>query len=202
MDRVEAEKALALLRTVVRQARDDSALQRWGVIWMLHAFTNAGGFVATNLLLVHGVERRLVYAAMWTAIVLVNIASIFVLRRRRTGAATFIETMLWSIWLTFIGAVILLALVNELMGMPLFGLGPVIGILSAMGFAMMGAVMGRRWYLGTLLFAVASLAMAAVPRWQFALLGAVWGVGQLGAGIWLEAERRRQREAPARAHLV
>ena len=50
MDREEATRALELLRQVVTQARDDTALQNWGRIWMIHAFTNGGGFVATNLL--------------------------------------------------------------------------------------------------------------------------------------------------------
>ena len=44
MDRAQAVEALELLRRVVGQARDDTTLQNWGVIWMLHGFTNGLGF--------------------------------------------------------------------------------------------------------------------------------------------------------------
>ena len=44
MNREEATQALELLRSVVSQARDDTALQNWGVIWIVHAVTNGAAF--------------------------------------------------------------------------------------------------------------------------------------------------------------
>ena len=38
MDREQAVEALQLLRRVVGQARDDTTLQNWGVIWMVHGY--------------------------------------------------------------------------------------------------------------------------------------------------------------------
>jgi hypothetical protein len=192
MDREEASRALELLRTVVGQARDDTAMQNWGTIWIVHAFTNAGGFIATNLLLLHGFSARLTYVVMWAGIIGFNLGAIALLKSRRAGARTFVENQIWAIWSTFIGATALTALVNDLMGLPRFGLGPVIAILSAVGFASMGAVIGRRWWIGCAVFAAAAMAMAALPRWQFAILGVVWGVAQLAGGIWLSVERRKR----------
>src|SRR5262245_15733375 len=192
MDRDEAQKALELLKSVVAQARDDTVLQNWGRIWILHAFTNGGGFIATNLLIWRGVESRLVYCLLWLAIVVVNIGTIFVLKTRRSGAKSFIEAQIWSIWLTFIGAVVMLGVVNQLMGMPILALAPVIAILSAVGFASMGAVMGRRWYLGTVIFGGVAPLMALYPNGKFLILGVVWGLAQLVGGIWLESERKRR----------
>jgi hypothetical protein len=197
MDREEATKALELLRQVVTQARDDSAMQKWGVIWILHAFTNAGGFIATQVLIWRGVRERWPFVAMWAGILAFNIGSIFVLKARRAGARSFVENQIWAIWLTFIGAVGLLALVNDLMGQELFFLGPVVGVLSAVGFSSMGAVIGSRWYAGTAIFSVASVAMALLPELQFIILGAVWGIAQLAGGIWLEWERRRRLSGQA-----
>lgn len=54
MNRDEAFEALEYLRRVVKETRDDSALQNWGVIWMVHAFTNGAGFALTGWLLDHG----------------------------------------------------------------------------------------------------------------------------------------------------
>jgi hypothetical protein len=202
MDREEASRALELLRTVVSQARDDTAMQNWGPIWIVHAFTNAGGFIATNLLLLHGYASRWPYVAMWSGIISFNLLTIGALKRRRAGARTFVENQIWAIWSTFIGATALTAIVNDLMGLPRFGLGPVIAILSAVGFASMGAVIGRRWWLGCAIFAGTAMAMAALPRWQFALLGVVWGVAQLAGGIWLIAERRKRLSSGAQLARV
>ena len=199
MNRDEATRALELLRTVVGQARDDTALQNWGVIWIVHAITNGAAFSTTQLLLWKGFQSRWPYILLWTLVVVCNIGLILLLKARRTGTKTFIENQIWSIWLSFIGAVMLTAVVNDLMGLRLLALGPVISILSAFGFSMMGAIMGRRWYLGTAIFGAASLAMAWWPRGQYFLLGGVWCVAQLVGGVWLERDKRRRGDG---AHLV
>jgi hypothetical protein len=199
MNREEATRALELLKTVVGQARDDTALQNWGVIWIIHAVTNGVAFSSTQLLLWRGHTARWPFILLWTVTLVLNIGLILVLKARRTGAKTFIENQIWSIWLSFIGAVMLLAVVNDLLGLRLLALGPVIAILAAFGFSMMGAIMGRRWYLGSLLFGLASLIMAALPHLQYLLLGAIWCVAQLVGGVWLEMDKRRR---PAGAHLV
>jgi hypothetical protein len=190
MNREEATRALEVLRAVVSQARDDTALQNWGVIWILHGITNGAGFIATNYLFLRGIEEPWPYAAMWGVILTVNIGSIFLLKKRRAGARSFVETQIWSIWLTFIGAVILLSILNHVMGLRAFYLGPVIGVLAAAAFSMMGALMGRRWYFATAVFSLAAICMAILPRVQFLVLGIVWGIAQTAAGIRLQRERQ------------
>lgn len=199
MNREQATQALELLRSVVSQARDDTALQNWGVIWIVHALTNGAAFSTTQILLWRGFQVRWPFIALWSLTLVVNIGVIFLLKARRAGAKTFIESQIWSIWLTFIGAVMLTAVVNDLLGLKLLVLGPVIAILSAFGFSMMGAIMGRRWYLGSLVFGGSSLVMAALPRFQYLILGGVWCVAQLIGGIWLEADKRKRGKTP---HLV
>jgi hypothetical protein len=198
MDRDEASRALELLRSVVSQARDDTALQNWGIIWILHGVTNGAAFVATNLLLWRGHLDHFPYVALWAAVITLNIGAIFVLKTRRTGARSFIENQIWAIWLTFIGAVVLTDFVNILLHLPVLTLGPIMAVLSAVGFSSMGAIMGRRWFLGTALFAATAVAMALKPAWQFVILGAVWGAAQLTGGIWLELEKRQRLAAGAR----
>ena len=65
MDRAQAVEALELLRRVVGQARDDTTLQNWGVIWMLHGLTNGLGFVGTNLLMWRGYDTPWAYVMLW-----------------------------------------------------------------------------------------------------------------------------------------
>ncbi len=197
MDREEATQALELLRRVVSQARDDTTLQNWGVIWMFHGVTNAVGFIATNLLMWRGHVEPWPYVVMWGGILTVNIVSIFLLKSNSAGARTFIENQIWLIWLSFIVAVVLTALVNHLSGFKVFTLGPIVGVLSAFGFAMMGGVMGKRWFWGTVIFGVAAIAMALAPGWQFIILGATWGVLQVGAGVFLHRAKLHRLAAGA-----
>jgi hypothetical protein len=192
MERNEAQEALALLRKVVDRARDDSALQNWGIIWMLHGFTNGGGFLATDVMLARGILDWRHYAAMWTAIVALDLGIVFALRRR-AGTRSFVDRAIWATWSAFIGAVILLAVLNQMLGLAVGFLAPVVALMAAMGFSTMGAVISRGWYGLAALFAVASLVMAvpAARSCQFLILGVLWGSSQFGAGVVLERAKRR-----------
>src|SRR5262249_5570374 len=104
MNREEASQALELLKRVVSQARDDTALQNWGTIWVLHGFTNSIAFVATNLLLRSGHATPLPYAVLWTAVLVFNLATIFLLKSGSSGVRSFVENQIWMIWSTFVVA--------------------------------------------------------------------------------------------------
>jgi hypothetical protein len=204
MDRQEAIEALELLRKVVGQARDDTTLQNWGVIWMVHGVVNAGAFAATSVLMWRGYDSPWHYLALWGAVLCFNIPSIFLLKSRTAGARTFVENMIWLIWTTFIATVGLTGLANHLSGFKVFTLGPSIGILSAFAFSMMGGLMGKNWFLIAGVFALASLAMALLPDWQFVILGSVWGFCQFAAGLLMDRARRRRLGtlSPPEARLV
>jgi hypothetical protein len=192
MDREEATQALELLRKVVSQARDDTTLQNWGLIWMVHGVTNGAGFTATNVLMWKGYMTIWPYVALWACVLTLNFGAIFLLKSKSAGARTFIETQIWVIWLSFIGAVVLTALVNHLSGFKVFALGPIVSVLSAFGFAMMGGVMGKRWFWGAAIFGAATLAMALAPEWQFIILGGTWGIAQFAAGVLLHRAKLRR----------
>lgn len=192
MERNEAQEALALLRKVVDRARDDSALQNWGIIWMLHGLVNGGGFLATDVMLSKGMTDWRPFAAMWTAIVALDLAIVFALRRK-AGTRSFVDRAIWATWSTFIGAVILLAILNQMLGLAVGFLAPVVAVMAAMGFSTMGAVISRRWYGLAALFAVAGFVMALPPArdCRFLILGVLWGSSQFGAGVVLERAKRR-----------
>ena len=192
MERNDAAETLALLRKVVDRARDDSALQNWGLIWKLHAFTNGGGFIATNVMLRKGIADQTPFAIMWTCIVALNIGLIFALRRK-AGTRSFVDRAIYSTWTTFIAAVILLAFLNQLLGLAVGFLAPVVAVMASMGFCTMGAVIGRGWFLPAALFALASVVMALpdVRQYQFIILGVLWGGCQFTAGVVLDRAKRR-----------
>lgn len=192
MERNDAAEALALLRRVVDRARDDSALQNWGLIWKVHALTNGGGFVATNVMLRHDASDWRPFAVMWSCIVAFNVALILLLRRK-AGTRSFVDRVIWSVWSTFILSVILLAILNQMLGLAVGFLAPVVAVLAAMGFSTMGAIIGRGWYVPAVLFATASAVMAlpAARPYQFLILGVLWGGCQFLAGVILDRAKRR-----------
>lgn len=196
MNREEATQALELIRRVVGQARDDTALQNWGVIWMLHALTNGGGFVATDWLWMQGHRGPGPYALLWSGLLAFNLLSIFFLQRGQTaGVRSFIERQIWSIWSTFVVGMVLLALLNYLLGLDRLFMPSVACLLFASAFSVMGALMGRVWYAAAAFFALAALGMTRVPEYSFTLLGALWFAVQFGGGLSLHVARRRRLAA-------
>jgi hypothetical protein len=196
MNREEANQALDLIRRVVAQARDDSALQNWGIIWMLHAFTNGGGFAATHWLWTQGHRTPGPYALLWAVVLTFNIVSIFVLKRGQTaGARSFIERQIWAIWTTFIAGMVLVALINWLLGLDRLFLPAVACVLFGTAFSMMGALMGRIWFAVAAAFALAALGITQVPDHAFNILSAVWFVTQFGGGFALHRARVRRLAA-------
>jgi hypothetical protein len=191
VDREEAQRALAVLRRVVDQAKDDTALQNWGLIWIVQGFLNGAGFIATHVLLGKGYEDPLPFVILWTVIIGGDLLARLLLRRGRAGVRSFVETQMFAIWTAFIGAVSLVAVLNHAMGLRTFFLGPVIGALMAMAFAIMASQVGWRWLVVAGVFAVTSVVMALLPHVQFIILGVVWGVAQFGTGVLLDRARRR-----------
>lgn len=204
MNREEAAEALQLIRRVVSQARDDSALQNWGLIWVLHAFTNGGGFLGTHWLFLQGHREPGPYVLLWGAIIPLNLISIFWLQRgEAAGVRSFIERQVWSIWTTCMAGLVLVALINWLMGLEMLFTPPVGCVLIAMAFSVMGALMGRGWYLAAAVYTLGALVLARVPQLGFAVLGGLWFVTQLAGGLVLvRARRRRLASGGAQVRLV
>jgi len=204
MNREEADQALQLIRRVVSQARDDTALQNWGIIWMVHALTNGGGFLGTHLLLQQGHRSPGPFVLLWSAVVPLNLLSILWLQRSEAaGVRSFIERQVWSIWTTCMASMVLVALINWMLGLDVLFMPPVACVLIAMAFSVMGAIMGRAWYVAAAVFALAALGIARVPGQGFAVLAGLWGVTQLVGGLLLHrARRRRLAEGGTQPRLV
>ncbi len=189
MKKEDAEQALALIRTVISRTRDDTVLENWGLVWILHGITNAIAFGGTNALYLAGVESVPLYLGLWGVILTLNLGLIFFLRKPTGGVLTFVEKQIWSTWMTFVVASFLTAAINHLLGQPVFYLGPVLAVLSAVAFGTMGHLMSRRFYWFAGLHAAVALAMAAMQRYQFFLLGAAWAVSLIVPGIALHRDR-------------
>jgi hypothetical protein len=190
MDREEAAGTLELLRKVVARARDDTAAENWGVIWVVHAVSNGAGFFGTHLLLGSGHVTPGPYVLLWAVVLGFNFLTLARFRRRNASSGSFIEKQIWSIWTTFIVAMSLTAIANYLLGLTVLFMPEVTCVLVAVAFSTMGSMMGAGWYAPALVWGLMALVLARVPGDAFALLGALWLVTQGAGGILLERARR------------
>jgi hypothetical protein len=188
-----------MLRLVVAPPRDDTALQNWGIIWMLSSLSNGAGFLATHVLLSRGEFGVKPYLAVWAIVFTLNGAFMVFLKKKSAGPRSFIERQIWSIWNTCIAGMGLAAVVNYLMGLSTMLFMPAVTcIVAAMTFSIMGALMGRWWYLPAGVWAALAIVLALLPRMQFALLAPMWTITQGGAGLLLHRARLRAEAARAR----
>ena len=202
MDRQEAMQALELLRRVVSQTRDDTVMQNWGLIWIIQGTINCAGFMATNVLYWRRTPAW-VFPTLWLCIVAVDLAINFALKTRTAGTRSFVESQIYSIWLIFFASANLVGLINHLMGLEIFLMGPILAVLAASSLAVMATIMGKKFFASALAAALAAVLMALFREWQFVILGAVWGSFQVGVGMIFHRERlRRLALSAGEARLV
>jgi hypothetical protein len=98
VNREEAERALGIIRQVVQDTREDLVAHNWGLIWMVHAFTNLASFNAIGFFVEsHGLPIFWYLVPLAITGVL-NMAIIAVLHERDQGVRSFVEWQVHGIW--------------------------------------------------------------------------------------------------------
>ncbi len=198
MNREEAERALGIIRQVVENTREDLVAHNWGMIWMVHAFTNLAGFVAIGLL----VESRSL-PIVWYLVPLavtgvVNTTAILLLTHRDQGVRSFVDWHVHGIWWTFMVFSLVAAAVIYLAQAPPALFCPMMAITSGIGFAMTGVVFYRQFLAFAALFVLVAILAPLVPGVQWTLLGVAWWVALFLPGLVMHRERaQRARRDPA-----
>lgn len=197
MNRDQAESALAIIRKVIQDTHEDLIAHNWGLIWMIHAFTNASGMIAIGTLIEARNLPILWYLVPLFANAVVNLVFVLLLSERERGIRSYIELQLHGIWITFILFTSAATLMLHAAGAQPRLFCPLMAMTSGIGFAMMGVVFYRRFLAYAAVFMVVMLASPFLPDHQwFALAGAVW-VSLFVPGLIMHRERRRRLEAGA-----
>jgi hypothetical protein len=201
VDKHQAEEALSIIRDVIENTREDLVAHNWGVIWLVHAFTNATAFASIGWF----VERRqlslLWYLVPMAVVAALNLLIIAALVERDRGVRSYVEWQVNGIWVTFIVFSLAAAAVLQLSGAPPVLLGPLITVTSGIAFAMMGVVFYSRFFVVAAAFLVLAVAIAAPPvsGLQWYLIAAAWWAALFVPGMILFSEkRRRQRREETR----
>ena len=194
MDRQQAEQALSIIRGVIENTREDLVEHNWGQIWLVHAFTNAMAFVSIGIF-VEQQNRSLVWYLVPLAIVApINLLVIALLSNRNRGTRSYVEWQVHGIWSVFIIVTIAVAAVAHLSDARPTMFCPLLALTSAFGFAMMGVVFYRRFFVVAIVFLILAIlvSLSPVQPLQWYLLAAAWWFAMFAPGVVLHRERRRR----------
>jgi len=193
VDRNEAERALGIIRQVIQNTKEDLIAHNWGLIWIVHAFTNLVGIGFGTL-----IDRRELpvywYLVPLAAVAAVDLAVVLLLVRRDRGVRSYVEWQLHGIWITFMVFSVAAAAVLHLADASPLLFGPLFAMTSGIGFALMGVVFYRRFLAFAFVFLATMLAAAVWPQAQWLLIGGAWWLAMFVPGVGFYREQReRQR---------
>ena len=203
MDKEQAEKALAIVRGVIENTREDLVAHNWGLIWIIHAFTNSAAFVA--IAFVEQQQRPIFwYLVPLGVVAVVNLVIVTALIDRDRGVRSVIEFQVHGIWNTFTIFTLAIAAILYLTGAPPRLFGPLIATTSGIGFAMMGVVFSYRFFPLAAAFLLVALItpLPVVAPFTWYLIAAVWWTAMFVPGITLFRERQRRLRDERRPRIL
>jgi hypothetical protein len=192
VNREEAERALTVIRKVIQNTRDDLVAHNWGLIWMVHAFTNLAACLAGWYLETQNCPA-LWYLGPFAVAGVVDIVVVQLLRQRDQGVRSYVEWQLHGIWCSFVVFTGAGALVLQVSGADPKLFGSVFALTSGFSFAMMGVVFSRQWVFALLFLAVAAIA-PLLPGAQWGLIGMTWWGAMFIPGLSMQLEKRRRAQ--------
>ena len=165
---------LDVVSRLLRETHHAVVLENWGLLWMWHSVVVLILSVITDVLAWQGVESRWPYVILWTG-GLALWAPIFWALRHRAGPVTAVERQVAHIWGGTMIASMLLFSVEELLGLPVLKLSPVLALLAGLMFFAKAGILSGIFYIQSICLFVTGLVMCGLPQFQHILFGLVSG---------------------------
>ena len=165
---------LDVVSRLLRETHHAVVLENWGLLWMWHSVVVLILSVITDVLAWQGVESRWPYVILWTG-GLALWAPIFWALRHRAGPVTAVERQVAHIWGGTMIASMLLFSVEELLGLPVLKLSPVLALLAGLMFFAKAGILSGIFYIQSIVLFVTGLVMCGLPQFQHILFGLVSG---------------------------
>tara|TARA_Y100001933_G_scaffold242064_1_gene269401 strand:+ start:1556 stop:3271 length:1716 start_codon:yes stop_codon:yes gene_type:complete len=165
---------LDVVSRLLRETHHAVVLENWGLLWMWHSVVVLILSVITDVLAWQGVESRWPYVVLWTG-GLALWAPIFWALRHRAGPVTAVERQVAHIWGGTMIASMLLFSVEELLGLPVLKLSPVLALLAGLMFFAKAGILSGIFYIQSICLFVTGLVMCGLPQFQHILFGLVSG---------------------------
>ena len=176
MDRSDAERVFQLVAELQGELHDRFVPDRWWLVWVLMGFEILVTNCSTQWLINRGVVDPRIHFGIFAAQVIALAATIRIAQSKSGGMRTQREAFIWWIWTTFLIAASISGLINLALKLEFFKLAPILPLLGAVSFSIMGMAIDRLFTVAAILFAACAVAMALVPSLQFYLYGVVWFV--------------------------
>ncbi len=157
---------------LLRETHHAVVLENWGLLWMWHSVVVLALSITTDVIAWQGVTERWPYLVLWGG-GLALWAPIFWALRHRAGPVTAVERQIAHVWGgTVIGSVMLFW-VEDLLGLPVLTLSPVLALLAGVVFFAKAGILSGAFYIQAAVLFLTSLAMCLLPAYQHILFGGV-----------------------------
>jgi hypothetical protein len=157
---------------LLRETHHAVVLENWGLLWMWHSVVVLALSITTDVLAWQGVGDRWPYLVLWGG-GLALWAPIFWALRHRAGPVTAVERQIAHVWGgTVIGSVMLFW-VEDLLGLPVLSLSPVLALLAGVVFFAKAGILSGAFYIQAAVLFLTALLMCVLPDYQHIIFGTV-----------------------------
>jgi hypothetical protein len=202
MNRQEAERALTIIRGVIESTHEDLIEHTWGLLWMIHAFTNS----ITLMIIGHLLEANQVPLG-WYLVPLgvngaVNLITVILLAQREQGIRSFVQWQIHGIWITFIVLAVVSMFVLYLAGIPARHFCSLFAILTSYAFSMMGVIFHRRFFASAVVFAGLAILAPRLGHFQWDVMAVGIWLTLFFPGLLMHREKRSRARDDARSTVL
>jgi len=161
-----------VLSRAFRPTHHAGILRNWGVLWMWHSLVLLVLCLTTNYMQFLKVTSRLPYVGLWT-IGLGTWGLAFWSMRHRAGPVTFVERQIAHLWAASMASSTMLFLIEELLGLKVLSLSPVLALFAASVFVGKAGVLSGEFYIQAIVMFLCAIPMALFPDFGLTIFGLV-----------------------------
>jgi hypothetical protein len=161
-----------IVARLFRETHHAVVLENWGLLWMWHSVVILGLSVTTDVLAWQGVTTRWPYLVLWGG-GLALWAPIFWALRHRTGPVTAVERQIAHIWAGSVIASVMLFWVEDLLGLPVLELSPVLALLAGLVFFAKAGILSGAFYIQAAVLFATALVMCVAGDFSHIIFGLV-----------------------------
>jgi serine/threonine-protein kinase len=172
-----------------RETHHAVVLENWGLLWMWHSVVILTLCVITDVLAWQGVSRW-PYLVLWGG-GLALWAPIFWALRHRNGPVTAVERQIAHVWGGSVVGSVLLFWIEDLLGLPVLTLSPVLALLAGVVFFVKAGILSGAFYIQAAVLFATSLVMCVFPTYQHIIFGLVSGACFFVPGLKYFRQRGR-----------
>ena len=173
-----------------RETHHAVVLENWGLLWMWHSVVVLTLCVITDVLAWQQVASRWPYTVLWAG-GLALWAPIFWAIRNRAGPVTAVERQIAHVWGGAMITSMMLFCVEDLLGMPVLTLSPVLALLAGLAFFVKAGILSGAFYVQAAALFATSLVMCVLSDVQHIIFGAVSAACFFVPGLKYFRQRKR-----------